>query len=338
MNPQRKGKLRCPNCYRQKVFFSARYRVTLAIGEKPVWSRWSEGVNQTHHTSTLQLICRTVCIFFVDLTRLQVIALLSEMEGHGLTPDVICYNAAIKAAAAGAMMTHTRGSRRRGGGSASGSGGGVGGGGGGDKGGGSGSGDGSDGNSASDSDSGGGVDDGGGKGGRGGGGSGGGGGGGGRRRWEIATGLLREMSKKGVTPNEVSYTSAMIACKNDGEPEEALALLREMSLSASEGEEEGGGNSGDIGNGKVVPNVIHYTTVMSAFAERGDGWRKAMGLIKTMEVSFTVPIGMWDRGEGERGGVIHLAFQSVAYRASNLLHFFSHNPIPSHPVPLYPIP
>eukprot|EP00904_Undaria_pinnatifida_P009132 jgi/Undpi1/5349/HiC_scaffold_2.g00630.m1 len=211
------------------------------------------------------------------------------MEGHGLTPDVICYNAAIKAAAAGAMMTHTRGSRRRGGGSASGSGGGVGGGGGGDKGGGSGSGDGSDGNSASDSDSGGGVDDGGGKGGRGGGGSGGGGGGGGRRRWEIATGLLREMSKKGVTPNEVSYTSAMIACKNDGEPEEALALLREMSLSASEGEEEGGGNSGDIGNGKVVPNVIHYTTVMSAFAERGDGWRKAMGLIKTMEASGIAP-------------------------------------------------
>ncbi|CAM9286752.1 unnamed protein product, partial [Laminaria digitata] len=38
----------------------------------------------------------------------QVIALLSEMEGHGLTPDVSCYNAAIKAAAAGGMRTHTR--------------------------------------------------------------------------------------------------------------------------------------------------------------------------------------------------------------------------------------
>lgn len=188
------------------------------------------------------------------------------MERHGLAPHVSCYNAAIKSAAAGGMRARARG----------------------------------------------------GIGGRGSGGA-------HRRRWEIAVGFLREMSEKGIAPNAATYTAAMTACKNDGEPEVALALLKEISLSASEGDEEerqekgeeggvnGGGDGVGVGNGnhtgtgtgtgtgdgigngtgngnrkgsgKVVPNVIHYGTVMSAFAERGDGWKKVMGLIKTMEAS-----------------------------------------------------
>ncbi|CAN0528356.1 unnamed protein product, partial [Ectocarpus sp. 8 AP-2014] len=44
---------------------------------------------------------------------------------------------------------------------------------------------------------------------------------------EAAAALLREMSEKGVAPDSITYTLVMTACREDGEPERALAVLRE---------------------------------------------------------------------------------------------------------------
>lgn len=127
---------------------------------------------------------------------------------------------------------------------------------------------------------------------------------------KLAVGLLREMSQKGVTPNEMSYTLAMKACKKAGRPEDALALLREMPspsqrpssvVAREDGEDLGpadddsgdaggdgsgdGSGNGDGTGGAAVRNIYHYTTVASAFAQQEDGWKHVVALLKEMEVS-----------------------------------------------------
>lgn len=227
----------------------------------------------------------------------QIPALISEMESRGIRPDVELYNWAIKAASAPragpamrAILTREGGWRTPGQPSS----------------------------------------------------------GGGRKTespslvWEAATGLLRDMSSKGVAPSSITYTLVISACQKDREPERALAVLREMqelaaaatssetpaspkSEDSAEGDpeqaaadgaaaaavEEGAGGSGgagldDSGGGAgggaggsgggigaspsrrrrraVTPNVFHYSTVMSAFAERPGGWKRILALIKEMEV------------------------------------------------------
>ncbi|CBN78844.1 conserved unknown protein [Ectocarpus siliculosus] len=159
---------------------------------------------------------------------------------------------------------------------------------------------------------------------------------------EAAAALLREMSEKGVAPDSITYTLVMTACRVDGEPERALAVLREMQKLASETEAEAdvgpvaetvqeeagvGGEGGDreVGKGSshdgandsgasgspavpsphpprrrrrrrrrreggagaggvVVPNVIHYSSVMSAFADHPGGWKHVLRLMKEMEM------------------------------------------------------
>ncbi|CAM9605589.1 unnamed protein product, partial [Hapterophycus canaliculatus] len=60
---------------------------------------------------------------------------------------------------------------------------------------------------------------------------------------EAATGLLRHMLDSGVPPNPITYTLVLSACRRDGEPERALAVLRGMqevvaAVAAREKEEE----------------------------------------------------------------------------------------------------
>ena len=45
---------------------------------------------------------------------------------------------------------------------------------------------------------------------------------------DSAVNLLREMTAKGLTPNEISYNSAIEACRKAGKTEVALLLLRRM--------------------------------------------------------------------------------------------------------------
>lgn len=140
-------------------------------------------------------------------------------------------------------------------------------------------------------------------------GGGGGGRGGGRPEspyfgWEAATGLLREMAAKGVPPSSITYTLVISACQKDQEPERALAVLREMqelavAAAASPPQAEGTAEkeedpaataaddaavAGEGAGGVVTPNVIHYSTVLSAFVEESGGWKRILGLIKEMEV------------------------------------------------------
>eukprot|EP00903_Cladosiphon_okamuranus_P015642 g14444.t1 len=141
--------------------------------------------------------------------------------------------------------------------------------------------------------------------------------------WEAATGLLRDMSAKGVAPSSITYTLVISACQKDREPEMALAVLREMQelaatataaspiaegltemgedpaqTAANEDEDEyeavieegagpGGAGVDDSGGGRsgVTPNVYHFSSVMSAFVEEPGGWKRILALIKEMEAA-----------------------------------------------------
>ncbi|CAN0562724.1 unnamed protein product, partial [Ectocarpus sp. 12 AP-2014] len=46
--------------------------------------------------------------------------------------------------------------------------------------------------------------------------------------WKKAVALLREMTRAGLGPNEISYNSAIHACGRGGQWELALSLLKEM--------------------------------------------------------------------------------------------------------------
>jgi pentatricopeptide repeat domain-containing protein 1 len=83
------------------------------------------------------------------------------------------------------------------------------------------------------------------------------------QQWKPAVELLREMPKRGLTPNVVSYTAVLNAC-GKSQWEIALYLLDEMNK---------------IG---LRPNVMSYSSAISACAKGGQ-WEIALDLWDEMK-------------------------------------------------------
>lgn len=103
--------------------------------------------------------------------------------------------------------------------------------------------------------------------------------------WKWAIYLLKAMPKMGVSADVVSYNAAIAACAKGKQSEIAVVLLREM-----------------IEAGGVAPNVLTYSTVMSAVAEaRGNltgstvsaapaaHWKRIVGLLEEMRGKGIAP-------------------------------------------------
>lgn len=80
-------------------------------------------------------------------------------------------------------------------------------------------------------------------------------------QWQKAICLLAEMPLRGLTPNAVTYGSAVHACVVGAEPRQALALLEEMM-------ERG-----------IAPDAAAFTAGMRAV----DGWAAALRLLEAMK-------------------------------------------------------
>lgn len=69
--------------------------------------------------------------------------------------------------------------------------------------------------------------------------------------WKWAVYLLKAMPKMGVTPDVISYNATIAACAKGKQSEIAMVILQEMTEA-----------------GRVAPNALTYSTVMSAVAEK----------------------------------------------------------------------
>jgi pentatricopeptide repeat protein len=88
--------------------------------------------------------------------------------------------------------------------------------------------------------------------------------------WEVALDLLREMETKDIPPNTITYSSAISACEKGGVWEVALDLLREMETKG------------------IPPNTITYSSAISA-CEKGGAWEVALDLLREMETKGIPP-------------------------------------------------
>ena len=99
--------------------------------------------------------------------------------------------------------------------------------------------------------------------------------------WEAATGLLRDMSSKGVAPSSITYTLVISACQKDREPERALAVLREMqelAAAATSSETPASPKSEDSAEGDPEQAATDGAAAAAAAVEEGAGGSGGAGL------------------------------------------------------------
>jgi pentatricopeptide repeat domain-containing protein 1 len=81
---------------------------------------------------------------------------------------------------------------------------------------------------------------------------------------------LKDMEQAGVSPNVITYSSAITACDRAGEWQQALQLQKHMTDVAA-----------------VQPNAITYSAVMSALARKGR-YSEAIELLNNIKQHSTV--------------------------------------------------
>ncbi len=124
----------------------------------------------------------------------------------------------------------------------------------------------------------------------------------GKNGWQIALSLLRtQMPKDGIEPNEQTYTSIIHACAKSGQLKVALSIFNELrstkGISSTSANKVWGAilracaTTGDSStamnlmkemfNSEVIPNTLHYNSVLSAIAKEGND-RVAVMLLERM--------------------------------------------------------
>lgn len=84
------------------------------------------------------------------------------------------------------------------------------------------------------------------------------------RNWREALNCIREIHESGLTPDEISYATAIDACSKALKSKQAIQLFQEMK------------------NDGIRPNVPIYNAVMNACA-RDHQWRKSLNFLNDMQ-------------------------------------------------------